>query len=312
MNYVRLSISIHGLHQHLRLKNWNGETVPQWLEKWAKEKPAAIAAIDNDREITFKQIYEDALCLANSLLGLGIRKGRNRDTITQPDRVHDRLFRSQHDGECSTMHIPYRAGEMEPLLKHASARAIICVDSNNNYDAPAELVKLRKKVDTLEHVIVVGKSLTTGTLSLTALIDQGKQDRIDNPPVASDPAILCFTSGTSSAPKAVVHSYQTMLANNRVAAPIYNMSDDDIVLCGSPFTHAFGICVLNFTLMVGAKALLMPAFNPASLIRISNKPTIIFVAPAHIAACLKSGSLEAGIFRRYVWRRYPGLFVHQR
>ena len=286
--------------KHLRLKNWNGETVPQWLEKWAKEKPAAIAAIDIDREITFKQIYEDALCLANSFLGLGIRKG-DVIAIQLPNQIEFMTVYfavSMMGGVRSTMHIPYRAGEMEPLLKHASARAIICVDGDDNYDAPAELMKLRKQVDTLKHVIVVGKSSTKGALSLSTLIDRGQQDRIDNPPVASDPAILCFTSGTSSAPKAVVHSYQTMLANNRLTAPIYDMSEDDIVLCGSPFTHAFGICVLNFTLIVGAKALLMPAFNPALLIKCIeiNKPTIIFVAPAHIAACLKSGSLEAGDF----------------
>jgi cyclohexanecarboxylate-CoA ligase len=157
---------------------------------------------------------------------------------------------------------------------------------------------LCERVETLEHVIVASVDVPDGTLSLPRLIEDGGKDEIENPPVASDPAILCFTSGTSSAPKAVVHSYQTMLANNRIAAPIYNMSGDDVVLGGPPFTHAFGICVMNFALMVGATSLLMPAFTPPSLVELieTGKPTVMFVAPAHVAACLKTGLLETGDF----------------
>ena len=132
------------------------------------------------------------------------------------------------------------------------------------------------------------------TLALRSLIDDGTMAPIEEPPGASDPAILCFTSGTSSAPKALAHNHQTLLANNRIAAPIYNMTSDDIVLGGPPFTHAFGICVLNFTLMVGASAVLMPAFTPPGLMELIEKgrPTVLFVAPAHVAACAKAGLLE--------------------
>jgi acyl-CoA synthetase (AMP-forming)/AMP-acid ligase II len=121
-----------------------------------------------------------------------------------------------------------------------------------------------------------------------------RPEEIENPPVATDPAILCFTSGTSSAPKAVVHSYQTLLANNRLAAPIYKMRADDVVLSGPPFTHAFGIAVMNFTLLAGATNLLMPAFSPQVLARTieRGRATIVFCAPAHVAACLKSNALD--------------------
>ena len=105
-------------------------------------------------------------------------------------------------------------------------------------------------------------------------------------PTPPPPAYPPTLASTSSAPKAVVHNYQTMLANNRIAEPIYNMTRDDIVLGGPPFTHAFGICVLNLTLMVGAASLLMPAFTPPKMLELveSGKPTVIFVAPAHVAA----------------------------
>lgn len=284
--------------RHLRLGNWNGDTVNGWLEKWAKETPDAIAAIGNGREVTFKQIHDDALRLANSLLDLGISKG-DVVAIQLPNQIEFMTVYyavSMIGAVLSTMHMPYRSAEMEPLLRHGSARAVVCPPAGENYDAPATMCELRNRVETLEHVIVAAGDSPDGTLSLDALITEGGTTQIENPPVASDPAILCFTSGTSSAPKAVVHSYQTMLANNRIAAPIYNMTGEDVVLGGPPFTHAFGICVMNFTLMAGATSLLMPAFTPPSLIDLidSGRPTVMFVAPAHVAACAKAGLLDSG------------------
>lgn len=284
--------------KYLKLGFWNGDTVTTWLDKWANETPDAIAVRGPGGETSFAEIQEQSRRLANSLLDLGLQKG-DVVAIQLPNleefmTVYFAVL--SMGGVLSTLHMPYRAGEMAPLLKHASARAVVCAGAADNYDAPATMLGLRDEIGTLEHIIVATGDAPDGTLSLQTLIDDGAKTEIANPPVASDPAILCFTSGTSSAPKAVVHNYQTMLANNRIAAPIYNLTADDVVLGGPPFTHAFGLCVLNFTLMAGATSLLMPAFTPPALIDLveTGRPTVAFVAPAHVAACLKSGLLESG------------------
>jgi len=85
-----------------------------------------------------------------------------------------------------------------------------------------------------------------------------------------------------------------MLANNRLCAPLYGLTADDVFLSGAPFTHAFGICVINFALMAGGTQLLMPLFTPPALAETieSGRPSQLFVAPAHVAACLRSGALD--------------------
>jgi cyclohexanecarboxylate-CoA ligase len=284
--------------KYLKLGFWNGDTVTTWLDKWAKETPEAIAVRGPGGEMSYADIHERSRRLANSLLALGLQKG-DVVAIQLPNMAEFMVVYFavlSMGGVLSTLHMPYRAGEMTPLLKHACARAVVCGGAADSYDAPATMLGLRDSIDTLEHVIVATGDAPGGALSLQALIEDGAKTEIQNPPVASDPAILCFTSGTSSAPKAVVHNYQTMLANNRIAAPIYELTADDVVLGGPPFTHAFGLCVLNFTLMAGATSILMPAFTPPAFIELveTGKPTVAFVAPAHVAACLKAGLLESG------------------
>ena len=282
--------------RYLRDGSWNGDTVTSWLEKWAHETPDAPAIRTPDGDITYAEAHKRALKLANALLDLGLQRG---DVVAiqlpnTPDFVLLYFGITMMGGVVSTMHMPYRAGEIEPLLNHAAARAVVCGPAAEAYDAPAAMLGLRATVPTLNHVIVSGGDAPDGALSLAALIDSGGTAPIANPAVAADPAILCFTSGTSSAPKAVIHAYHTLLSNNRVTADMYGMSGDDVVLGGPPFTHAFGLCVLNITIMVGACSLLMPAFSPPALVELveTGKPTVLFVAPAHVAACMKADVLD--------------------
>ena len=282
--------------QYLQNGSWNGDTVPTWLNKWADKTPDAVAVCGSGTKITYVEQRERSLRLANSLLALGIRKG---DVVAvqlpnTPDFLTSYFAITMIGAVISTMHMPYRVGELEPLIDYANARAVICSEASEKYNAPEVMMELCERIDNLDNILVASGSAPSGTVSLHKLTSNGSADEIKEPPVASDPAALCFTSGTSTSPKAVIHNYQTLLANNRIAGPIYNLTETDKVLGGPPFTHAFGICVINLTLMAGASSLLMPTFTPPSLVRLieAEKPTILFVAPAHVAACHKEGLIE--------------------
>ncbi len=61
--------------KHLKLGNWNDDTVTTWLDKWTTNTPDAILVSSHDSDITYGEIREHSLRLANSLLNLGIQKG---------------------------------------------------------------------------------------------------------------------------------------------------------------------------------------------------------------------------------------------
>ena len=275
---------------------WNADTVTGWLEKWAAETPDRTAIQGPSGALSYAETRDKARRLAGALLDLGLAKG---DVVAiQLPNVPEFLLAyfavTMIGGVLGTLHMPYRQGEMAPLLRHARARAVICGGASETYDAPAEMVRLKDVVETLEHVIVAGGTAPEGTHSLADFIDNGTARGIEVPAVASDPAILCFTSGTSAAPKAVIHTYHTMLSNNRECAALYGIGPNDVFLSGPPFTHAFGICIINFALLAGGTNLLMPLFTPPALAETieRGRPTVLFVAPAHIAACLEAGAFD--------------------
>jgi cyclohexanecarboxylate-CoA ligase/acyl-CoA synthetase len=278
---------------------WNGDTVGRWLARFAQETPDRPAIIAPYETLSYREVHRRANLLARAFTALGLRKG-DVVAIQLPNVTEFMVayFAAAIMGAVlAPMHMPYRAGEMAPLLGHAKARLAICGPTVAGYVPAETFLALRKTVDSLEHVITVGLP-HQDTLSMQQLIDVGPFADVRNPGVAADPAILCFTSGTSAAPKAVVHNSYTMLANNRLCGSIYDLSERDILLSGAPFTHAFGICIINFALSVGAAQLLLPTFRPDLFVQTiaKSRPTLLFTAPAHIAACQKAGALERADF----------------
>ncbi|MCY4238223.1 MAG: class I adenylate-forming enzyme family protein [Rhodospirillaceae bacterium] len=274
---------------------WNDDTLSGYLEKWAAETPNATALVAPEREISYVEWRDQSRRFANALLDLGLERG---DVVAiqypnHPEFLIAFLGVAMMGGVLCTLHMPYRAGEMAPLLNHGGARAIICVRSDNKYDAPETMERLKAKVPTLEHIIVAG-DVGSGHRALEDMIANGTDMPIADPPVASDPCILCFTSGTSAAPKGVVRTHETFTANGRIYPRTINQTAEDRVLVAPPFTHVFGLTCGIQAMMTGGANVLMSLFSPELYADrlINGRPTVVFSAPAHIAATIKAGLLD--------------------
>jgi cyclohexanecarboxylate-CoA ligase len=271
---------------------WTDVTVRSWLSQAAAQTPEKPAVVTFTQTLSYGEVQRRTERLARALRARGLGKG---DVIAIqlpniPEFMIAYFAASMLGAVLAPLHLPYRAREMEPLLRHAGARVVVCGPAVGDYVPAATFLSLRDAVGSLTDIVSIGPA-HPGTLSFEQLIEAGPFADICESSTAADPAILCFTSGTSAAPKAVVHSSCTMLANNRLCGPLYGLNENDILLSGAPFTHAFGICIINFGLSVGATQLLLPAFRPDLLTEalVTGRPSMLFAAPAHIAACLKAG-----------------------
>jgi cyclohexanecarboxylate-CoA ligase len=287
------------VRRELESGRWTGDTVATYLQRWARERPEAVAiAAPGHAPVTYAAALDRAERLAAALVPLGVRRG---DVVTvqlpsTPEFVVVYYAVARLGGVLSTLHMPYGAGEAEPLLRHSRARAVFCSGATDKADAPVMFATLRQRLPNLAHVISVGLP-GLGVLSLEALIAGADRALLPPLPVATDAALMCYTSGTSAAPKAVPHSVQSLLANPRQCLPVFDLKPGDRVLSASPLTHAFGLYVANVALMAGATFAPLPVFTPAALAASfeQSRPTHAFLAPAHIAALRNAGLLEARI-----------------
>jgi cyclohexanecarboxylate-CoA ligase len=275
---------------------WNDDTVTTYLRRWAREAPDAIAATaPGYPSLTFAQALDQSERFAAALAARGIRRG---DVVmvqlpSSPDFLIAYYAAARLGAVLSPLHMPYGPVEAEPLLRHARARAVICGPATEKTDPPAMYKALQGKLSKLDFVIALGPA-REGVLAFADLIAAGDPAGLPGEPRADDPMLMCYTSGTSAAPKAVPHSTQSMLANPRACVPICKIEPGDRVLSAPPFSHAFGIYAANLSLMCGATIICVPAFTPPLLAELleQTRPTHAFLAPAHVAAMLHGSLLE--------------------
>jgi cyclohexanecarboxylate-CoA ligase len=284
------------VRRELQSGRWTGDTAATYLQRWARETPDAIAiAAPGHGQLTYAAALDRAERLAAALARLGVQRG---DVVTvqlpsTPDFVVIYYAAARLGAALSTLHMPYGAGEAEPLLRHSRARAVFCSAATDKTDPPAMFAALAERLPNLAHVVAVGPS-RLGVHAFEALIAGADRAALPPLPPAADAALMCYTSGTSDAPKAVPHSAQSLLANPRQCLATFGLKSGDRVASAAPLTHAFGLFVANAALMAGATFAPLPAFTPPALAALleQDQPTHAFVAPAHVAALLKSGLLD--------------------
>ena len=311
------------------------DTLSRWLIRAASETPDAPAIGGGGQTLSYRELAGRVAALAGGLKGLGLGSG-DVVAVQLPNRVEylvSYLAICAIGGVMTTLYVPYRAAEMETLLTHSRARAFIGLDAMGDFRPTRTVLDLRGRTGSPEHVIVLGEAsdgsrgatgpaaAPGGTAGVADLADApgGASATVDSAdaaggtsafadlagapphdlsdgPVAADPFLLLYTSGTSARPKGVPLAYQGILGNARLGAPEHGITADDRILSAAPFGHLYGLYSFHLALSVGAATVLLPAFTPPDLARTldAEAVTVLFAAPAHVAACLGAGLLSAG------------------
>jgi cyclohexanecarboxylate-CoA ligase/acyl-CoA synthetase len=264
---------------------WREETLRDWMDARVQASPSAPALIGAGGTLSYGGLHKRAFGLGESLRELGVGQG---DVIAvQLPNIAEFIIAYLAAGylgaTLQTIHMPYRAAEVEPLLRHGGAKAFICMAQAKDFFAAEMALSLKPRLPKLQHVIAVGEDAPEGALAFpqsAGTTDGGYR------PAAADRFLLLYTSGTVAAPKGVPVVYKRFLAHAR-------LSEASVILSAAPFTHLYGLYSVNMALAVGGAIALLPAFAPDVLAEALDryKPTAVFTAPAHMAACLNGGLL---------------------
>lgn len=250
---------------------WRDDTLPAWLATHAQRRARAPALAWQGGGLSWSQLEERVLRAAAGLRRRGVQHG---DVVAvqlpnSPEFVISYLALSRLGAVMCTLHMPYRQAEIESLTRHSRARLALCLPERR-------------------------EMFGSNAVCFPDIEQQEKLEPNHPLPEAADPFLLLYTSGTTAAPKGVPHPYRTMLSNARLGAPEHKLDSRDRVLSAAPLSHLYGLYSLHCAWAVGACTVLLPAFSPAGLVSAIEelKPTALWTAPAHVAACRAAGLFD--------------------
>jgi fatty-acyl-CoA synthase len=101
------------------------------------------------------------------------------------------------------------------------------------------------------------------------------------------PVLLVYTSGTTSRPKAAVHTQANLLANMAIASRVQCMTHEDVIATMLPLFHVGGLCIQTLpALHAGARVILHPRFAADAAFDCfeQQRPTLTLQVPATMKA----------------------------
>jgi cyclohexanecarboxylate-CoA ligase/acyl-CoA synthetase len=272
---------------------WRDEALHNWMTRNVQTAPDRIAVQGPNVSWSYFELQQRAQGLAAQWRILGI--GRGDVVAVQLPNIAEFILTYLATGYAGailqTLHMPYRGAEIELLLAHSGAKAIVCMAQGKDFNPAEAVLAMQRRLPALKHVIAAGSDAPAGAVAFDA---SKHSTKIEKTPAASDLYVLPYTSGTAAAPKGVPVPYKKFLANARLSAQALEITPDSILLSAAPYSHAYGTFTVNMALAAGATIALLPAFSPPGLAEAIDRcrPTQAFTAPAHMTACLQANLLH--------------------
>lgn len=237
---------------------WRDETLYGLLVRRAAERPDRFALRDGVRRLTWAQLLTWVDSVADDLDEGGIRRGQ-RVSVWLPNRVETVvvfLACSRNGYVCNpSLHQNYTVAEIAGLLERIDAAAFF---GQTGYGADAQTADVfaaarnlpsMKRIHRLEPY---GDRWSGADLPFPPL--EPRRPVHAEPVTNADKVVyLAFTSGTTGAPKAVMHSDNTLLANGRAMVEDWGHGPDTILLSLSPMSHHIGTVALEQALAAGCE-----------------------------------------------------------
>ncbi|WP_181351214.1 class I adenylate-forming enzyme family protein [Thalassobacillus sp. CUG 92003] len=255
----------------------------------AKTYKDRTAFIYENESYTFEEIHQMSFNMAKNLLSIGLKKG-DVIAVQLPNSLEfviTHLAAARVGLIFNPLSPTYRKKELTYMLGHCDTKSFITIDSWKGFSHGDLAIDLKDDLENLEHVIITGDDNGSGISfsQMTANNQQVSSEELEqNKPTEDEPAIIMFTSGTDSNPKAVLHTYETFVPAHLLNGKEYQVNEKDTILSLTPLCHMFSLPMIIIGLTYGTRHHLVSEYKLENIMFILEKELVSFLiaAPAHL------------------------------
>ncbi|MBU1852879.1 MAG: long-chain fatty acid--CoA ligase [Candidatus Omnitrophica bacterium] len=258
------------------MRNDFPENLVLLLKETSKRFPDKAALFYSDKKISYRDLYERSLKLAQGLKNLGIQKGDRVALflLNSPEFIISYFAIISVNAICTPINNMFKEEELGFILKDSGAKVIISsvvfLDIINS---------AKKNTPDLKHMII-SDGVIPDTFNLCEIIERSPLIKEDISIDPDDVASILYTSGTTGNPKGAMLTHKNFLSNVRSCIPAIEASDKDNFICVLPMFHsfAFTVCIL-LPISVGAGITVIQHIRPFRRIvrNVIKKKVTVFV-----------------------------------
>ena len=245
---------------------WQQDTLYTLARRHARERPSAFALRDATRRLTWREVTEWADSVAETLHRGGLRPG-DRVGVWLPNVVETVivfLACSRNGYVCApSLHQNYTVDEIAILLERIQCKALF---AEGGYGANGHEQSIFERARSIAGLLMVFDRVGDPAISDELAFPETTPPAVLHAPDLDADKItyLAFTSGTTGAPKGVMHSDNTLLANGRALAADWGHSSDTRLLTLSPMSHHIATVAIEQMLVAGLELVMSDSSKGAA------------------------------------------------
>lgn len=258
--------------------------VNQILQERAKQFAQKPAIVFKGQAVSFFELHDQVMKLANALKSLGVQKGDKVAIYLPncPEYVYSYLAIFCLGATGVPLDFMLKEDELVSCLSHAEVKSLIYIPKENLMPE-----QLRAKVPSLKEIISCVPQIP-GSHFYQELVGCASTQDINVAIADQDMSLIMYTSGTTGKPKGVMLNYHHLDGSPEAMHHFVDLNDKDIKLCALPLSHIAGLIYIQNCILFGITLVLMERFNPMEFLRNVQeyKVTCFHVVPAMYLAFL--------------------------
>lgn len=269
------------------------ETLPRLLAGVAAAHGDRVALVSRRGRRRFGEVATRVGRLAAGLAAQGVGPGAHVGLLAPnwPEWIELAFAVWRTGAVLVPLNTLYRPRELEHALGLADVTHLIAVRRFLRHDYEAALASVT--APTLQTVLWLDPPMDDeAPVELGPLdLDASVPDRA----VAGAPATIVFTSGSTAAPKGVVHTHAALVCAAREDAAVLGIEPADRTWGYLPFFFAGGlVAVALATLSRGAAVVLQEVFEPGETLRLlaAERVTVFFAWPHQAEALVRHAAFD--------------------